>query len=83
MVTRSYTITSKKGDFNSDEENEYINKFKTHSDFLKHLTCVDENSNSYTKNVITLNYNVSADTKFTVSGNTITDTWTSSETDYY
>ena len=83
VVTRSYTITSKKGDFNSDEENEYINKFKTHSDFLKHLTCVDENSNSYTKNVITLNYNVSADTKFTVSGNTITDTWTSSETDYY
>ena len=86
VVTRSYAITSEKGDFDSDEENEYINEFKAHSDFLEHLTCVDETSSSYTKNVITLNYNVSADKKFTVTNQAgVTDNWkdVASENSYY
>ena len=82
VVTRMYTYEAN-GELTSEENTNIINNFET-SQFIKDFTPDNAtNPTSYTKNVITLNYNVSADTKFTVSGNTITDTWTSSETDYY
>ncbi len=82
VVTRTYTCEDNV-ELTSDEKTSIINNFKTSQFIVGFTPDNDTNPTSYTKNVITLNYNVSADTKFTVSGDTITDTWPSSETDYY